>query len=133
VKAAHAAVGWIRVQEIRVFASGNVGRIRCFSNAFTPCATMLDQTKALEGLRPPFSAHVPWGDRISCYAAPDRAACADFIEEIRMKCANAKNIETGNPGNMGHPSRKHGLVVVREFFRSRGFKAQIVCGLLRHG
>ncbi len=27
--------------------------------------------------------------RLSCYAAPDRAACAPFREERRMKCDNA--------------------------------------------
>jgi hypothetical protein len=33
--------------------------------------------------------------RISCHAALDIAACAAFLNESRMKCANA----TGNPGH----------------------------------
>jgi hypothetical protein len=58
---------------------------------------------ALEGYAPSFSSHVRWCDRISCYAALDIAACADFIEEIRMKCADAKNLD--------RKSGKHGAPV----------------------
>ncbi len=32
-------------------------------------------------------------DRISCYVDLDKVAGADFIEEIRMKCASARNLD----------------------------------------
>jgi hypothetical protein len=50
------------------------------------------------------------GDRISCYAALDIAACADFIKEIRMKCADAKNLDRKS-GEHGAPVQGVALVV----------------------
>jgi hypothetical protein len=50
-------------------------------------------------LRPTYAE----ANRISCYAPPERAACAVFCKENRMKIATSPT-STGNPGNVGHPS-----------------------------
>jgi hypothetical protein len=65
-------------------------------------ARLTDTGKAMIGLRPSFLAHVRWGDRISCYAAPDMAACAAFIKESRMGCDNATNLNRKS-GEHGAP------------------------------
>ena len=66
-------------------------------------------SESIGGLRLSYSARVRWGDRISCCAALDITACADFIEEIRMNCANAKNLDRRS-GEHGAPVQGRGLV-----------------------
>jgi hypothetical protein len=42
---------------------------------------------------------VPWDrTRISCHAALDIAACAAFVKESSMKCANATNFHRKSGG-----------------------------------
>jgi len=50
-----------------------------------------------EALGAPGSHQRTW---ISCYAAPDRTACAAFIKESRMEVDNATNLDrkSGVPG-----------------------------------
>ena len=59
---------------------------------FSARRSVTGEVRAVEGLRPFYLAH----------AAPDIAACADFIEEIRMMCANAKNLDRKS-GEHGAP------------------------------
>jgi len=57
--------------------------------------------KAVEGLRPAFSAHVRWCDPNFLHAVLDAAACAAFCEESRMKCSNATNLHRKFGGTWG--------------------------------
>ena len=61
-----------------------------------------DIARQWRGFAPSSSAHVRWGDRISCYAAPDTAACAAFIKESRIECNNATNFNRKS-GERGAP------------------------------
>jgi hypothetical protein len=81
MKAAHAALGGAPCRK-----SGNLGRKRCFSNAFTPCTRALARSNAVcsqsrddrRGCAPSFSAHVRLGEhgapvqgsRLCCWPPP---------------------------------------------------------------
>ena len=51
----------------------------------------VQQPLSTKALRSPLSSR-PERTRISCFAAPDRATCAAFIKESRMKLISATNV-----------------------------------------
>ena len=53
----------------------------------------------------------PQRTRISCYAAPDRTACAAFFKESRMQFDNATNLDrkSGVPGRLRLPKATSAL------------------------
>jgi hypothetical protein len=72
--------------------------------------------KAMAGFAHLFSAHVRLGDRISCYAAPDTAACAAFIEESRIERHNATNLNRKS-GERGAPVQRDGQLRLGQICR----------------
>jgi hypothetical protein len=69
--------------------------IHLAGNSFRRDESACSPATALHG-----SAALPFviPTRISCHAAPDRAACAPFRKERRMKCINAMNLNRKSGG-----------------------------------